>query len=207
MVPMTPPTFVDIVPGRVAYAEGFLSSEDSLRLRTDIAATSPWTQERLRVAGEQIPFPRLVSWHGDPGITYRYSGIEHPAQVWTPPLLEVRDRLLVGFPKLPLNGVLLNRYRSGQDSIGRHADREDDLVPGAPIIGISLGGTRTIRFRPMGGSAKTEIKLPLRDGSLLLMFGDCQKTWTHEIKKEPSADAERISLTFRCVKPPIAADF
>ncbi len=195
------PEFETIIPGKLAYARGFIDIVDSDRLRTEIAATSPWTQERLKVAGGVlVPFPRLVSWHGDSGVTYRYSGINHPAKDWTQPLLEVRGRLQAGFPNLPLNGVLLNRYRSGQDSIGRHADQEDDLVVGAPIIGISLGQPRTIRFRPLGGTAKQEIKLSLADGSLLLMFGDCQKTWTHEIKKEPGLDGERISLTFRCVR-------
>lgn len=194
------PEFTTILPGRIAYAEGFLDPVDSERLRVAIAGTSEWRQEKLRIAGTSVPFPRQVAWYGDPGVTYRYSGITHQAAAWTSPLAEVRDRLKVGFPNLPFNGVLLNRYRSGQDSIGRHSDAEDDLVPTAPIIGVSLGGTRTIRFRPIGGSAKNEIKLPLRDGSLLLMFGDCQKTWTHEIKKEPGADAERISLTFRCVR-------
>lgn len=192
--------FVDVVPGRVAYLSGFIPAEDSSRLLADLRDQASWSQERLKVKGLEVPFPRLVAWHGDPGIGYRYSGVEHPANPWTPAILEVRAKLLGMLPELKANGALLNRYRDGRDSIGRHADREDDLVPGAPIAGVSLGESRTIRFRPMGGSAKEEVRLSLEDGSLLLMYGDCQKTWTHEIRKDPTTTGERISLTFRSVR-------
>lgn len=97
------------------------------------------------------------------------------------------------------NGVLLNRYRDGRDAIGRHTDREDDLVPGSPIVGVSLGATRTMRIRPAGGRAADEVRLPLRDGSVLLMHGDCQRALTHEVRREPDVAGERISLTFRAV--------
>jgi alkylated DNA repair dioxygenase AlkB len=52
----------------------------------------------------------------------------------------------------------------------------------------------------MGEKADSEIKLVLEDGSMLVMQGDCQRTWTHEIKKEPETKGERISLTFRTVR-------
>lgn len=206
--------FKEIVPNRVAYASGFLSPADSARLADAIRETSPWSQEKLRIGDTSVPFPRLVAWHGDPGIPYHYSGISHPPADWTAPLSEVRQKI-ADLLEIRPNGVLLNRYRDGRDSIGRHADREEDLVPGAPIACVSLGTARVIRFRPMAerlpdGSrrrvtADSEVRVTLEDGSLLLMYGDCQRSWTHEIRKEFDANGspitgERISLTFRTVR-------
>ena len=149
--------------------------------------------------GVEVPFPRLVAWHGDPGVGYRYSGVVHPANGWTPELERVRDLIESRLGYRP-NGVLLNRYRGGRDSIGRHSDVETDLVPGSPIAGISLGATRTMVVRGRGDTSTRRTSLPLEDGSLLLMYGDCQSALTHEIPKDPSAEGERISLTFRCVR-------
>lgn len=201
--------FREVIPGKVAYATGFITPERSERLRREIDATSTFSQERLSIRGGiEVPFPRLVAWHGDEGVGYNYSGIIHPPAVWTEPLAAVRADVcnMLGYD---FNGVLLNLYRDGADSIGRHGDREDDLIEGSPIVGISLGVTRQIRFRENKGHQRSEVNrrpyhetidLDLEDGSMLLMFGDCQRTWTHEIKKDHTVKGERLSLTFRCVR-------
>lgn len=198
-----------VIPDRVTYVEGFLPELDAAWLLQWVRDTSNWSQERLSIRDISVPFPRLVAWHGDPGVGYRYSGIEHPAAAWTEPLAIVRDRVTAMTGMRP-NGVLCNRYRTGADSIGRHADREDDLIEGSPIVGVSLGVERTISFRSMkpmtvrmAATDKPKYEkreLALEDGSALIMYGDCQKTWTHEIKKDHSVTGERISLTFRMVK-------
>ncbi len=187
-----------VVPDRVSYISGIFTPEETSRLHRQIVETTQWGQMTLNVGKEGTPFPRLTSWHGDPGIGYRYSGVTHAAADWTPPLLEARERVreLLGITP---NGVLLNRYRDGRDSIGRHADREDDLVQGAPIVGVSFGESRTIRFRRMGKGRQETIDLELEDGSVLIMYGECQREWTHEIKKQPERVGERLSLTFRRV--------
>lgn len=200
--------FREVIPGKVAYAPRFLPELDSTWLLQWIRQTSSWSQERLSIkGGVSVPFPRLVAWHGDEGIGYRYSGIEHPAKPWTEPLAIIHERVCETFGGPVPNGVLLNYYRDGNDSIGRHADREDDLVPGSTIFGVSLGETRRIRFRRMDPDVSDDgkrtwptVDLDLEDGSILLMYGDCQRTWTHEIKKQRDLSGERISLTFRTVK-------
>lgn len=193
--------WTEVFPDRVALLEGFMGPGETGQLLEALRALPTWSQERLPVRGVEggVPFHRLVAWHGDPGVGYRYSGIEHPAAGWTPELLAVRDRIEALLGVRP-NGVLLNRYRDGRDSIGRHSDREDDLVPGSPIVGVSLGAARTMRIRPAGGRASDGTSVPLRDGSLLLMHGDCQRALTHEVRKDPAVTGERISLTFRSVR-------
>lgn len=191
--------FEDIIPGRVTYADGFLPKLFATRLMGQLIEECRWSQERLPVRGGiLVPFPRLVAWHGDPGVTYRYSGIDHPPADWTPGVSDVRARLKEMFPDAMVNGCLLNWYRTGNDSIGRHGDREDDLVPDSPIMCVTLGAPRTLAFRE--NRTKQRIDITPEHGSLLIMYGDCQRTWTHEIKKQPEVQGHRISMTFRSVR-------
>jgi alkylated DNA repair dioxygenase AlkB len=44
---------------------------------------------------------------------------------------------------------------------------------------------------------KYRYSLPLASGSLLVMQGQTQKLWKHEIPKEKKVEEGRISLTFR----------
>ena len=44
--------------------------------------------------------------------------------------------------------LLLNRYRHGLDRMGWHADDEPELPPDHPIASLSLGASRSLRFRP-----------------------------------------------------------
>ncbi|EJU01474.1 hypothetical protein DACRYDRAFT_22596 [Dacryopinax primogenitus] len=94
---------------------------------------------------------------------------------------------------MQFNHVMLNRYEDGGVSIGRHSDTLENKV----IASISLGAERQFIFRPREKSAAEPIKLRPADGSLLVMQGDTQVNWKHEIPREPSIKRGRISLTFR----------
>ena len=138
--------------------------------------------------------PRLTASYGDSGISYRYSGIDNPALPWTPTLQEIKARLeSIGGN---YNYCLLNRYRSGADSVGWHADDEPGL--GSMIGSVSLGATRTFRIRH---NVTREIKtFPARHGTLFIMAGTMQRHWKHEIPKTSDKVGERINLTFREVE-------
>ncbi len=193
---MTAMDFEEVVEGCVAYQTGFTGPLEASsffeRLRTEV----PWRQENLRFKTNVVPLPRLVSWHGDPGANYYYSGIHNVPVPWTPTLLELKQRC--DALNVTFNSVLLNYYRSGADSIGYHCDNERDLVEGSIIATLSLGGRRTFHLKPKDGSSKPK-KIVLDPGSLLLMYGECQKLWLHGIPKEPDMNEPRISLTFRTV--------
>jgi alkylated DNA repair dioxygenase AlkB len=79
----------------------------------------------------------------DPGCSYRYSGLDQVITPWSPPLEKLRDRLeqVLG---LRFNSLLLNRYRTGADRMGWHADDEPELDAGAPIASLSLGVSRPL---------------------------------------------------------------
>ncbi|HFT6985228.1 TPA: alpha-ketoglutarate-dependent dioxygenase AlkB, partial [Pseudomonas aeruginosa] len=99
-----------------------LASAWLLRLEQE----TPWEQPILRIHGEERPTPRLVAWYGDAEAAYRYSGQVHRPLPWTALLGEIRERVEREVGQR-VNGVLLNYYRDGQDSMGWHSDDEPEL--------------------------------------------------------------------------------
>ena len=91
------------------------------------------------------------------------------------------------------NYCLLNRYRSGQDSMGMHADDEPEM--GDVIGSLSLGATRTFRIRH--NKSKETRSFQVGNGTLIIMAGTMQQYWKHEIPKTKEVVGERINLTFR----------
>lgn len=140
--------------------------------------------------------PRLVTAYGDScEITYSYSGTKKKASLWTPTLFHVKD-LVEKKTGFKYNFCLVNKYRNGYDSIGKHRDDEMNLVETHPIACVSLGETRTIIFSKSGCK---NIKFNLNSGSLLVMYSPTNQNWYHEIQKEPQKNGIRISLTFRLI--------
>ena len=147
--------------------------------------------------------PRLVALQGpvEPdGVEplYRHPADEQPPMhAWTPWVDRVRraveDR--VGFE---LNHGLLQLYRHGRDWISEHADKTLDLRRPSVIVNVSFGQQRTMVLRPKQGNGLTE-KVPLPDGSLLVMSLATNRTHYHAIRQQNGLDGARISLTFRSI--------
>lgn len=191
--------FRDVIEGCVAYSPGFIEPDVGRMMFDHLVADVAWRQEHLTFGDKKVPMPRLVSWYGDPGARYYYSGINNEPLPWLPELASMRARCDALFPDFPFNSVLINWYRSGDDSIGYHVDNENDLVENSTIATVSLGGPRTFYLKSRHGSGEVT-KVTLEHGSLLLMYGECQKHWLHSIPKEPELNEPRISLTFRTVR-------
>ena len=155
-----------------------------------------WHQDIINTPGGKIPFPRLTAWQGDPGAVYVYSGIRNIPKPWTPTVLALKTKAEAE-SKTAFNSVLLNRYRTGMDSMGWHADKERELGPEPVIASVSLGTMRTFEFRHT--KTRQTHALQLTHGSLLIMRGRTQLDWAHRVPKEPEARGERINLTFRYV--------
>ncbi|KLU23349.1 2OG-Fe(II) oxygenase [Caballeronia mineralivorans PML1(12)] len=155
-----------------------------------------WQQDVMNTPAGKVPFPRLTAWQGDPGAVYVYSGIRNIPKSWTPTVLTLKTQAEAE-SKTRFNSVLLNRYRTGMDSMGWHADKERELGPQPVIASVSLGTTRTFEFRHT--KTRQTHALQLTHGSLLIMQGRTQLDWAHRVPKEPEARGERINLTFRYV--------
>jgi len=94
------------------------------------------------------------------------------------------------------NSCLLNLYRDGKDSNGWHSDDEKELGRNPTIASLSLGASRVFKFRSK--EEKSKIKsLVIEPGSLLLMKGETQHNWQHQLPKTSKKVTARINLTFR----------
>jgi alkylated DNA repair dioxygenase AlkB len=157
-----------------------------------LLAATPWRAETVVVFGKRHPQPRLTAWYGEAG--YAYSGLTLAPLPWTPLLAEIRAAVEAACGQR-FNSVLLNRYRNERDSMGMHSDDEPELGPAPVIASLSYGATRSFILRHK--RHKQTVRLPLADGSLLLMAGALQENWLHGINKSTRPLGERLNLTFR----------
>jgi len=161
----------------------------------------PWKQELITVYGRRHAMPRLTCWMADPGCGYRYSGLENAIEPWTPLAATIRRRIGAAAAQ-EFNSLLLNYYRDGRDAMGWHADDEPELDPDAPIASLSLGASRTLRFRPRQRDRAPTLAVELGHGDLLLMDPPTQRHWQHGLPQRLKVASPRLNLTFRRVRPP-----
>ena len=112
-----------------------------------------------------------------------------------------RSALLAEQLGVRFNSLLLNRYRDGADRMGWHADDEPELDDQAPIVSLSLGVARDLRFRHRQG-VEPAFAVRLEDGDLLLMDPPTQQHWQHALPPRARVVAERLNLTFRVIRQP-----
>lgn len=177
----------------------WLDAATADRWLAELTTQTPWQQPQVQIYGRQLPVPRLVAWYGDAEARYRYSGLTHQPLPWTPLLAQIRAQVAAAVGQ-PLNGVLINYYRDGQDSMGWHSDDEAELGANPLIASLNLGGTRRFDLRRKG-QGRIEHSLLLQHGSLLVMRGPTQHHWQHQVAKTRSPCAPRLNLTFRLIKP------
>ena len=182
------------------HEPGWLPSREADGFLTALREELPWEQREIVLFGRRVLQPRLIAWSGDVG--YRYSGQTLEPRPFTPAarrlLAHARERA-----GEPFNHVLVNRYRSGDDSMGLHADDEPELGEDPVVAIVSLGTSRRLAVRPRRKDAGQRHDLDLGHGSLLIMGGTCQRHYVHGVPRQPGLQRERISLTFRrLLRPP-----
>ena len=178
------------VTGPFSHHPGFFGRVEAEVLFRNLQADVCWQQEWLTLYGRRLPVPRLLSWCGDHGVNYRYSGTDHPCEGWLPAVTALRRRLAeeAGFRS---NLVLMNRYRDGRDHMGWHTDDERGLA--GRIASVSLGAARRFLIRWPGEARARAIDL--QPGALLIMDGRLR----HALPRTRKPVGERINLTFRWV--------
>jgi alkylated DNA repair dioxygenase AlkB len=195
--------FDDLPAPDVAWFPDWLSPATAASMLTRIIEEVAWRQDTMGTPAGRVPLPRLTAWQGEPDAVYVYSGIRNVPDAWTSAVHELKVAAEAACDAR-FNSVLLNRYRSGTDSMGWHADREPELGDEPVIASVSLGATRTFDMRHnRTGTAQSFL---LNNGSLLVMRGSTQAEWRHRVPKEPRVQGERINLTFRYVMPRNASD-
>jgi len=190
---------ISLIDGDVHFIPHFLTCSQSDRYFPELLERVEWKQHIIRIHGRGIASPRLSAWYGEPGAHYRYSGLSLEPCGWLPLLLELKARVEAACDQ-PFNSVLLNLYRDGSDSMGWHSDDERELGERPEIASLSLGATRRFRLRHRQRKDLAPVAIDLEDGSLLVMAGDTQRFWKHQVPKTRRACEPRINLTFRKIR-------
>lgn len=194
---------VPLIDGDARFISDFLTRSQSEAYFAELLDLVDWRQHVIRIRGREVASPRLSAWYGDPDAHYSYSGLSLEPRAWLPVLLEVKARV-EAVCDAPFNSVLLNLYRDGSDSMGWHSDDEPELGERPVIASLSLGATRRFRLRHRRRKDLEPVAIDLDNGSLLIMEGDTQHFWKHQISKSKRVTEPRLNLTFRniCQEPP-----
>ncbi len=110
----------------IVIYERFFDETDSHRLFSELLVGVEWRQDSMKLYGKEINLPRQTAWYGEVDKDYTFSGITmHPAP-WNHLLAYIKEKV-EKVASCQFNSVLLNHYRSGNDSISWHTDAEPEL--------------------------------------------------------------------------------
>lgn len=180
----------------IFYYPHFLNAIEANRYFGTLREIVPWQQDFITIFGKTHPQPRLTALYGDK--PYSYSGLTMNPNPFNSELLDIKAKI-EGATQLEFNACLLNLYRDGRDSNGWHADDEKELGKNPTVASLSLGQERIFHLKHRYNKALKH-KILLKHGSLLLMQGNTQHNWLHQIPKTAKPIEERINLTFRVIR-------
>jgi alkylated DNA repair dioxygenase AlkB len=188
----------DLPNASVEYYPNFFDAEKTKMLFDKLLNDIPWQQDEITVFGKTYPQPRLTSLFGNEGKQYSYSNIVMQPHSWNPLTMYVKSEV-EEICNENFTTVLLNLYRDGNDSNGWHADNEKELGRNPVIASVSFGAERIFHLQH-NSLQESKLKITLESGSLLIMKGETQHFWKHQIPKTTKSVGPRINLTFRIIK-------
>ena len=146
------------------------------------------------IYGKECIQHRSIGFFSNKSIGYKYSKKLLKSKPLSDNLWVLLEQINRKF-KSDYNGILINKYLDGSEYIGKHSDDESALS-NAGVVAISSGTPRTFRVRckKTGEIIKDIIT---QSDQILIMGGDFQKEFTHEIPIEKKVNKPRYSLTFR----------
>lgn len=178
------------------YPHFFNADEADFYLKTLLKSIA-WQQDTITVFGKTHLQPRLTALYANNKYPYSYSNITMYPKTFTKELADIKIAI-ENEVKVNFTTCLANLYQNGQDSNGWHADDEKELGEQPVIASVTFGSERVFHFKHKQDFAQ-KTKLVLKHGSLLLMKGDTQKHWLHQLPKTKKDIGERINLTFRII--------
>lgn len=177
------------------YIPNFFSKQEADSYFKIIETTTTWQHDDITIFGKTHKQPRLTALFGYSKRPYGYSNIVMYPKPFTSTLITIKARI-ENISDHKFNTVLVNLYRDGNDSNGWHADNEKELGNNPLIASVSLGEARPFHFKHRNLKDQRH-KLILEHGSLLIMKGEMQHHWLHQIAKTKKQIQPRINLTFR----------
>ncbi len=181
----------------ITYYPNFLTTELADSFLAIFLKELQWEQFDIKIFGKVIPQPRLTALYAINTQPYSYSNLTlHPNSYTTE--LEIISNKLFKLTGIRFTHCLANLYRDGNDSMGWHSDDEKELGQNPVIASISFGAER--KFQLKHKELKDQkMEIPLEHGSLLIMKGETQHYWKHQLPKTKKIDSPRINLTFRTI--------
>lgn len=182
----------------IEYYPNVFDSAKAQLLFEKLYAEIPWQHDTITVYGKSHLQPRLTALFGNEGKPYSYSNITMQPNPWNALLMFIKNEV-EEICQEQFTTVLLNLYRDGKDSNGWHADNERELGRNPIIASVSFGVERMFHLQH-NTIAEAKQKILLEPGSLLVMKGETQHFWKHQIPKTAKPIGPRINLTFRSIK-------
>ena len=178
--------------GEVYFYPQFFSLEESDFYFNQLMEEIKWKQEPIKMFGKEVMQPRLTALYGDADKPYRYSGVTMKPHDWTNTLLIIKKKI-GKIANVNFTTALLNLYRNGKDSMGWHRDDEKELGNNPVIGSVSFGAARIFQLRNYYDKKIIE-KIELSHGSFLLMRGETQHCWEHQVAKTKMEIGGRINI-------------
>jgi alkylated DNA repair dioxygenase AlkB len=182
---------------KLIYIDNFYDTAIADQYFDILRKTVNWQQDDITIFGKTYKQPRLTALYANNNKPYSYSNITMQPTLFTTELQQIKSDIEKEAHH-KFTSVLLNRYRDGNDSNGWHADNEKELGTNPVIASLSLGESRPFHFKHRKIKEERH-KINLSHGSLLIMRGDMQHHWLHQIAKTKKDIGERINLTFRTI--------
>ncbi len=189
---------INLPHSEIYYYPNFFDTNTSNNLFTQLQQQIKWQQDTITIFGKTHLQPRLTAWYGDKNKTYTYSNITMYPQNWLHCLLQIKNKI-EPVSQIKFNSVLLNYYRHGKDSMGWHSDNEPALGKNPTISSVSFGQQRRFMLKSRDKKNPLKSEIILNHGSLLIMAGETQHYWLHQIPKTIKNIKPRINLTFRVI--------
>jgi len=182
----------------IIYYPNVFSKEESITYFKTILDQTPWQHDAITIFGKTYKQPRLTALYANNGKPYSYSNITMTPHIFSNDLLSIKHKI-EAITQEHFTTCLLNLYRDGNDSNGWHSDNEKELGTHPIIASVSFGEARLFHLKHRIEKSLKH-KLVLEPGSLLLMKGETQQYWLHQLPKTKRQIGPRINLTFRYIK-------
>lgn len=180
------------------YIPDFFSRQEADLYFKILESETDWQHDDITIFGKTYKQPRLTALFGETNQPYGYSNIVMHPKPFTKTLFSIKNKI-EEINNYKFNTLLINLYRNGNDSNGWHADNEKELGENPIIASVSFGEERPFHFKHRNLKEERH-KLILEHGSLLIMKGEMQHHWLHQIAKTKKTVKPRINLTFRTLK-------
>ncbi len=181
----------EIPNGDLLLIDNFIAKKDADTYFKILVEETNWQDIEINLFDKRVTVPRKIAWYKN-----EESWTKDPQSNWIFQLNKIKEKVQQELA-IKFNAVLLNLYRNGNDGVSWHSDKTSSINKNMIIVSVTFGETRMFRLRHKYLKNHPVIEIPLHHGSLLVMAGETNSYWEHQIPKTKKEILPRINLTFR----------